>query len=132
MGFLNVATIRSSDHLERREIDATEWAPVGADGKREPAKILVRQLTGKEKDRYENWLVEVKRNKRTANLINARAKLAVLSCINEDGTQMFQQHDVDWLTDKPAIVFDRILRAYEELNGALEDEEAEDLEKNFE
>jgi len=131
MGFLNLSQIRSSDYLERREIDATEWAQPDENGKRRPEKILVRQLTAREKDKYENSLVEFKGDKRKVNLIDSRARLAVLCCINEDGTPLFPPDAVEWLTNKPAIVFDRIHEAYEKLNG-IRDEDEEDLEKNFE
>jgi hypothetical protein len=92
--------------------------------------VRVRGLTGKERDRYEESLVVGKGKNATVNARNARAKLAVLSCIDEKGDRLFSDADVAWLGEKSAIALERIFDVARRLSG-LTDTDVKELTDGF-
>jgi hypothetical protein len=63
--------------LATREL-VTEWVPVPKWG----GKVLVRELTGTERDAFEASIVTQKGKQRTTNTENIRAKLAQLAIVD--------------------------------------------------
>src|SRR6266498_6005517 len=92
--------------------------------------VWVQGLTGKERDRYEATVLERKKDGRVVpNLENARARLIAVSLVNEDGTPMFREHELDQLGELPARALQRIWDKACELSG-LSESDVEELEGN--
>jgi hypothetical protein len=116
--------------FEKVEVDVTEWGEIDpATKKREKTTVFVRELSAREKDRFEASLFAGKGKKRDLALHDMRAKMAVLVCCDADGNAIFEPEDVEWLTQKPVRPLSRIYNAAMELNGYSEEDE-EELLKN--
>lgn len=95
------------DDRQTRTVEVPEWG--GA--------VLVRALSGAERDRYEQSLWEGKGANRRLNWTNARAKLVAMSVVDEEGKPLFTQRDVEALGAKSAAALDRIFAVAQELSG---------------
>ena len=116
--------ILSADDLARAEVDVeAEWG----------GTVLVRELTGTERDDYEYSLMQVySRGKQTSikpNFANAKARLAVKAIINEDGSRVFTDADAKILGDKSASALNKIVDEIQRLSGMTQ-KDLEELEKN--
>lgn len=92
--------------------------------------VIVQGLTGKQRDQYETSCIVQKGNKRTFNLVDARAKLVMLAIVDADGVRLFQTSDVAQLSAMPAAVLDRLFSVAQRLSG-ISDEDQEELGKLF-
>jgi hypothetical protein len=111
--------ILSARALPRREVEAFGGT------------VLVRGLTGEERDFYEGSLVNDRGKGVRMDWRNARARLVAMGCIEEDGSRKFTDSDVPALGNLPALELTRLYDAIRELSG-LSDEDMEELEKDFE
>lgn len=108
------------------DVEVPEWGGV----------VRVRSLTGKEKDEFERSLMVVEqRGKKTVavpELENMRAKLAVLSMVDENGALLFSNDDIPWLTEKSASALDRVVKVAQYLSrmNDVDFEEIKELLKN--
>ena len=68
VAFLSRDAILKVQDIETRELEIPEWG----------GSVLVRGMTGHERDRYENSLYKQRGKDRQLNTQNARAKLVVL------------------------------------------------------
>lgn len=107
--------ILSADDLPREKVDVPEWA----------GYVWVRTMTGAERDTFEQTLLEGKK----INLKNVRAKLAVLTVVDDAGKRVFDETDMAQLGAKSAAALDRIYAVAQRLNG-LTATDAEELAKN--
>ena len=123
-----MATILSRDailqaqDLAQEVVDVPEWG--GA--------VMVRAMTGTERDAYERRMVTVRGDKPGVNLdglVNMRAWVAATCIIDEDGKRLFSERDVAALGRKSAAALDRVYAAATRLSG-LTAEDLEELEKN--
>jgi hypothetical protein len=93
--------------------------------------VWVQGLTGTERDRYEQTVMERKKDGRLVpNLENARARLVAVSLVNEDGTPMFREDEVALIGSFNARTLQRIWDKACELSG-LSESDVEELEGNF-
>ncbi len=90
--------------------------------------VIVRGMTGKERDAFEASLVEGRGKKRDVNTKNLRAKLVAYCCVNEKGERLFTDADADRLGDVRADVLDKLFSVAQKLSGITE-EDADDLGK---
>ncbi len=121
--FLSREDILSVQDAQTREVDIPEWG----------GTVRVRGLTGAERDRYEASLWEGRGRGRRLNLENARAKLLVLTLVDESGAPLFTRQDVDRLGAKSAAALDRLFDVAQELSGISNtdmDELIEETAKN--
>lgn len=88
--------------------------------------VLVRGLTGRERDQFELDLLQGKGRNREVNLRNMRAKLVVRSVIDSDGDRVFSDADAVALGAKSASALQRVFRVAQRLSG-LADDEVEEL-----
>lgn len=114
------------------EVECPEWG----------GSVLVRGMTGKERDAWEVTLADeasrttaVQRGRRGApqpavNLINARAKLVARCCVDDDGNRLFADADVAALGEKSAAPIDRIFLVAARLCG-IGEEDLEVVAGNF-
>ena len=106
----------------------------GFQGKRETVavpelggSVTVKEMSAKERDAFESFVLS-KRDSSGA-IIGMRSKLIALTCINEDGSPMFNSKDIAELDNLPASVADRICDVARRLNGMGADAE-QDIEGN--
>lgn len=121
--------IRDADDLPREKVIVSEWMP--EHDPNDPPYVWVRTLSGQERDQFEAECFQQNGRSRRFNLENIRARLAILSVVNEDGSPKFTRADLTWLCKKSARPLDRIFAAAQKLNG-MTDEDIDELAKNFE
>ncbi|MEU5950655.1 hypothetical protein ABZ793_34670, partial [Micromonospora sp. NPDC047465] len=86
--------------------------------------------TGAQRDAYEQSLVQQRGGNRQMNLRNARAKLIVLCAVDEHGSQLFTEADVNALSRKNAKPIDRVFEACKKIAG-LSDDDVDKLTEDF-
>jgi hypothetical protein len=128
MSFLTRDQILESPEFVTEPVDVPEW---GGDG----ARVLVKALSSAERDRYEQSIIKTSGKGRKAtrelNLINARAKIAVLAMVDEEGKPLFTENDMPLLSRKSGAALGRIAEVAMRLAG-LTDEDLDELEGNSE
>lgn len=88
--------------------------------------VIVRGMTGRERDAFEASCLVAKGRKREINTLDMRAKLVALCCIDEKGQRLFSDEDVAVLGDVRADVIDRLFSVAQRLSG-LRDEDVDEL-----
>ena len=88
--------------------------------------VLVRGMTGAERDAFEVSCVEGKGRNRQANLKNLRARLVAFCCITDDGARVFSDEDAAALGDARADVLDTLFTVAQRLSG-MSKEDADGL-----
>lgn len=111
--------VASADDRQHEYIDIPEWS----------LRLRIQSLTARERDRYEATLITQKKGKTEINMRDARARIAVLCVVDEDGNRVWSEADVEMLTTKSANAMNRIFLMAKKLSG-IGDSEIEDLEKN--
>ena len=119
--FLNRDAILQAQDLKQEEMFIPEWG----------GSLIVKGLTAAERDKYEAHLIVQKGKNTTVNMKNARARLVMLSVVDESGKQLFTEADISALGTKSAAVLDRIFDVASRLSG-ISDEDLEELSKNSE
>lgn len=110
--------------LEKKDI-VTEDVEVTAWG----GWVCVKSLSGKERDKWERDIVEVK-GKTVVTKDNIRAKLVALSVVNPETLKpIFEAADVEALGAKNAAALDTIYTVASRLSKVSE-EDVEELAKN--
>lgn len=116
---LDRAAILGASDIETREVDVPEWG----------GTVLVRALTGAQRDAWEASLQLQRGNEMVRDLTNARAKLVVRALVDEKGQRLFKDQDAGALGAKSGKVLDRIYDIVAEMSG-LSDTAAVDAEGN--
>lgn len=93
--------------------------------------VRVRGLTGSERDAFESEVVQRNGRDVRTNTRNIRARMVVMSVVNEDGSRMFSYHDIEALGEKSARALDRIFAVAMRLSG-LRDEDVAEMAEDFE
>jgi hypothetical protein len=89
--------------------------------------VLVRGMTGRERDEFEATILERRGRRMLPNTANIRARVAAWCCVTEDGDRMFPHPDmVDKLGSKSAAALDIIYEVAARLSG-LEDKDIEEM-----
>ena len=103
------------------EVAVPEWG----------GSVLVRSLTGRERDEFEASTVETKGNKASQNFVNFRARLVSLCIVDENKQRMFKtRSEIDALGNKSVAALQRVFNKCQELNG-LSDEDVDELTESF-
>lgn len=103
----------------------TETVPVPEWG----GEVIVKALSGAERDRFEAGCMVQKGKRQELRLENIRARLVALSVVDEQGRRMFSEGDVVALGRKFASALAKIYDAACRLSG-ITDQDIEELEKN--
>lgn len=124
MPYLTKDQILSSVDMQYQEVDCPEWG----------GKVLVRSLSGAERDQFEAASFVQKGKNQQVNLRNVRARL-VARCVVSDrldngGKQVFSKADIDALGKKNAAPLDRLFAVCQNLCGLTSDD-LKDLTENF-
>ena len=109
--------ILNANDIKTEEVNVPEWGGV----------VLVKALTGAEKDRYEQSVYNLKDG--GVIYTNIRAKLVALSICGEDLKPIFESADIEALGQKSAAALNRVLEVAQKLSG-LSAADVEELEKN--
>lgn len=122
MALLSRDDIFGTTDMVYEDVSVPEW---GTD-----VEVRVRSITGDERDKFEASIVQQNGRKTKVDQRNLRAKLIVLSAINEDGTPLFKPADVFKLGEKNAAALDRIFEVAQRLSG-LSDDDVDEMTENF-
>ncbi len=107
MNLLTRDQILQAQDIARETVSVPEW---GGD-------VLVRGLTGQERDAYEATIMRLNGTNAQMNLVNARAKLVARSVIDENGDRLFADDDVALLARKSAAALERVFNVAQRLSG---------------
>ena len=91
--------------------------------------VIVRTMTGMERDKFESSLLSEKGGSTTKNMENLRAKMVVMCAVDEDGKRLFTDKDTEALGKKSARAIDRVFTVAQKLN-AIGTADVEELTKN--
>jgi hypothetical protein len=120
MGYLSREAILDADDRRYDDVECPEWG----------GTVRIRSISGRQRDEYEQSLIEQKGRDRQMNLRNARAKLIVLCAVGEDNRPLFTADDLRQLSAKSAKPLDRLFTACQKLVG-LSDDDVKSLTENF-
>lgn len=121
MDWLTKDQILAADDIQEEIVPVPEWG----------GKVLVRGLSGAQRDDYEASLQKGKGPNKEVNLRNARAKLVVLSVVHPTTRErIFSEHDVAALGTKSASALQRVFDAAARLSG-LSKSDLDELTENF-
>jgi len=116
---LNREQILKADDIKTEEVQVPEWG----------GSVLVRGMTGAERDRYEAAVVEQNGKNTKVNMRNARARLMTMTVVDEKGNKLFTQADIETLGQKSAAALQRVFEVATRLAG-IGDEDLDELSKN--
>lgn len=111
---LSRAEILALSELQREDVPVPEWR----------TSVIVRELTGSERDEYETWMLKA-RGADGGFPPNVRARLVVMTAIDESGQPLFADADVAALGAKSGRALDRLWNAARRLSGMGGEAEAE-------
>ena len=111
--------ILKAQDLPTERVAVPEWG----------GELLVRGLTGAERDAFEQSIVETRGKNTRMNLRNIRAKLVALCCVDEQGNRLFSDEDAELLGRKSAAALNRVFEVAQRLSG-LRPEDVEELAGN--
>lgn len=121
---LSGADILSAKDITTQEVEVPEWG----------GTVIVRSLTGAERDQYEQSVMKMKKTGRKGRgpmrmepqLQGARARLVVLACVDQDGNRLFKDNQVSDLSKKNSAPLNRVFDVAAAMSG-LSDESVEEL-----
>lgn len=120
MAILSRDQILNADDRKTVEVDVPEWG----------GTVLVRSLTGAERDKFEASMLEMKNGKQRQNFDNFRARLVSMCLVNEAGELIFNSSDLKMLGNKSTAALQRVFNKCNEING-LSDADVEELTEDF-
>jgi hypothetical protein len=122
MKTLNRESIFNSTDLKSEEVYIPEWL----------GSVKVRGMTGEERDKYEKSVLIKKGKNIEVNLENARARLIILTTVDENGKHLFTENDLVALGHKSAAALSRIFDVAARLSGITEQDVQELTEEQQE
>jgi hypothetical protein len=118
--YLSRDDIAKASDIKSEDVPVPEWG----------GTVLVRGLSGAERDNYIASLSRQVGTKVHRNPANATAKLVALCVVDDDGKRLFPEpQDVALLGRKSGAALDRVFEVAARLSG-LSGEDIEDLEGN--
>jgi hypothetical protein len=112
--------LKAADN-EPEEVDVPEWG----------GSVLVRGMTGRERDAFEVSLMQPGRGgRKVMDPANVRAKLVARCVVDDDGGRLFTDADVAELGGKSAAAVDRVYAVAARLSGMGGDDQ-EELTRDF-
>jgi hypothetical protein len=104
--------ILKSNDIETITVPVPEWG----------GEVLVKTMSGKERDDFEQSLFEGQGKDRKQNLKNLRAKLVSRTIVDESGKRLFTDSDIDLLGTKSASALDRVFEVSQKQNKISNDD----------
>lgn len=121
MAVLSKEAILGADDLPKKTVFVKEWG----------GSVIVRSMTGGERDQYEQSIFDSRKGDAKANMDNIRARLVAFCCVDENGALIFSESDVAKLGKKSAKALDKVFAVARELNG-MTAEDVDELAGNSE
>ena len=121
MALLTKEQILRVKDIETRTVNVPEW---GGD-------VLVRGMTGIERDAFEAKILDQSGKKTKVNLQNARARLVSITVVDEEGNRLFTENEIVLLGTKSATALSRVYDVAASLSG-ISDDDIEELLGNSE
>ena len=109
---LDKASILEAQDLETEKVEVPEWGGI----------VLVRGLTGTERDNFEASILRGQGKNMTVNMENLRAKLVARSAVGEDGARLFSDADAVALGKKSAAALSKVFTVAQKLSGLSDDD----------
>lgn len=106
--------------VKTEEVQVPEWG----------GTVLVRGMTGAERDAYEASVMVQYNGQVQMNTANGRAKLVVKCIVDDDGNRLFTDEDAVEVGAKSGRALDRLFEVAARLSG-LREEDAEAAAENF-
>ena len=106
--------LQSNDKIKGiSTVDVPEWG----------GEVAIRPMTGKEREAFEAMA--------EANMKDGkvRARVVALAVVDEQGSAIFTEADIDALADKSSLALDRVFKEVIRVNG-LTKASTEELRKN--
>jgi hypothetical protein len=122
---LSKDAILAAADTRTEEVHVPEWA--GPDG---DDVVLVRGMTGRERDEFEASLYEERGGQRVFNSANIRAKAIVKCVVDAGGARVFTDSDANALGEKSGAPIDRLYDVVARLSG-LRDEDIKAKARDF-
>lgn len=115
---LNREAILAAEDLRSVDVDVPEWG----------GTIRVRMLTGAEMDQF---MATVQQHQVNGKIDpkTLRARLVILTAVDEDGARLFTDDDLDALQGKSHAAIARVFGEAQHLNG-LSDDDVEEMAGN--
>jgi hypothetical protein len=98
----------------------TEAVPVPELGK--GVVVIVRGMTGRERDAFEASCFQRKGRKSEFSMANLRAKMVAYCCIKPSGERWFTDADAEVLGEVRADIIDRLFTVAQKLSGMREED----------
>lgn len=122
MALLSKNDILSVNDRKTVEVHVPEWG----------GSVLVRTLSGRERDEFEASTVKTNKGKREENFDNFRARFVALCVVDETGQRLFTSRaEVVMLGGKSVAALQRVFNKAQEINGMTEND-VEELTESFE
>lgn len=118
---LSAAQIFEADDSSIEWVDVPEWG----------GGVFVKNMSGEERDAYEQSCMKKDGREYAPSLDNMRAKLLVQTVVDEDGKRLFTDSQVAKLGAKSARAIQRVYNVASKLNG-ITDADIEELAGNSE
>jgi hypothetical protein len=113
--------ILKAEDLGTEEVDVPQWG----------GTVLVRGMTGRERDAFEVSLMQPGANgQRVMDPRNLRAKVVARCVVGDDGLLLFSDADVAALGGKSGAAIDRVYAVAARLSG-MSDEDQEKMTRDF-
>src|SRR5262249_4971199 len=112
--------ILAAEDLVTEEVQVPEWG----------GTVLVRGLTGRERDEFEASMMVHRGGQMVADVRNSRAKLVAKCVVGDDGKRLFADEDAAALGEKSGAALARVFDVVARLSGLSEDD-VKDRERDF-
>lgn len=112
--------ILAADDIAEELVTVAQW---------KGGAVLIRGLTGAERDDFEASCIKGKGRKAEVTIQNLRAKLVALSAVDATGARLFTEQDVVALGKKSGAALARLYEVAARLSG-ISDDDLEELKGN--
>lgn len=112
MAFLGKDEILNCKDYVTKEVDVPEWG----------GKVLVRGMTGTERDKFESETFSQNGKNIEVNYTNMRARMLAYTVVDEEGKRIFSDSDIEKLGQKSALALSRVFEVAKKLCGLGEDD----------
>lgn len=116
MGVLTREQICASDDSGRELVAVPEWG----------GEVYIKVMSGTERDSFESWCSKCSKRE---DMTNLRAKLLSLCLVNDAGSRLFSDNEMQALGSKSGIVLNRLYQAARAVN-CYDKKDVEELEGN--
>lgn len=127
MALLTRDQIQKAEDTQFDDVLVPEWSK----DPKKPDCVRVQGLSGDERDLLEQSTIKGKGKNRDVNMKGFRARLVVMSAVDDKGLRLFTEKDVEWLGKKSARALERVVNKAQELSG-LSESDVDELVGNSE